>query len=410
MNQDERLKKIYERVGIVVLVAAAFFIGMSYKGHTSLSAARAQEALPGGDIGKPTDVSFSEFWKVWSYLEEKQVSADKVSDQDKVYGAIKGLAESYGDPYTVFFPPKESKMFESEISGNFEGVGMEVGLKDDVLTVIAPIKGSPSEKAGIMAGDKIIQIDATSTQYMSVDTAVTKIRGKKGTIVAFTVLREGSTEPLEIKVVRDTIDIPTIDSELKANGVYIIRLYSFSANSPALFRNALRSFILSGSNKLVLDLRGNPGGYLEAAVDMASWFLPVGKVVVSEDFKGKADPIYYNSKGYNIFNANLKMAILVDKGSASASEILAGALSEYDIAKLIGTDTFGKGSVQELVPITADTSLKVTVAKWLTPKGNSISDGGLKPHIEATTTAELIKSGKDVQLDKAFEYLLGPTR
>jgi carboxyl-terminal processing protease len=190
------------------------------------------------------------------------------------------------------------------------------------------------------------------------------------------------------------------------NGVFIINLYSFSAPSPNLFRGALREFVQSGSDKLVLDLRNNPGGYLEAALDMASWFLPTGKTVVTENFGDKMAPEVYRSKGYNIFTDKLKIVILVNEGSASASEILAGALQEYNKAILVGTKTFGKGSVQELVPITGDTSLKITVAHWFTPLGKPISNGGLTPNIQVDLTAENTKNGADPQMDAAVKYLL----
>jgi carboxyl-terminal processing protease len=187
--------------------------------------------------------------------------------------------------------------------------------------------------------------------------------------------------------------------------MYYIALYSFSENSPNLFRSALRSFVESGDTKLILDLRGNPGGYLEAAMDMASWFLPPGKIIVREDFGAGKEETVYRSKGYDVFNDNFKFVILVDSGSASASEILAGALSEYNKAILIGDQTFGKGSVQELVPVTDDTSLKVTIARWLTPNGNSISQEGITPHILVKPTEADIKAGKDVQLERAKEFL-----
>jgi carboxyl-terminal processing protease len=406
MNPQISPQKIYQLVLVVVLVAGAFFVGQ-FKG-TQQQAILPIIGVINPDTGKPADVDFAQFWQVWNILHEKHVSGDVIDGKKKVYGAIQGLAASYGDPYTVFFPPEESKMFQSEIAGNFEGVGMEVGIKDEVLTVISPLKGAPAERAGLQAGDRILQIDDVTTQNMSVDQAIERIRGKKGTVVTFFLSREGVEEPFTIKVTRDTIDIPIIETE-KDKDVFIIRLYSFTANSPQLFRNALREFVLSGSDKLVLDLRGNPGGYLEAAVDMASWFLPEGATIVTEDFSGKSEQISYTSKGYNIFNKGLKMAILVDKGSASASEILAGALAEEGVAVLVGTQTFGKGSVQELIPIDSDTSLKITVAKWVTPKGTSISDGGLKPDHEIAVTAEQIAAKDDVQLAKALEVLRAST-
>ena len=188
--------------------------------------------------------------------------------------------------------------------------------------------------------------------------------------------------------------------------MFVISLHNFSAISANLFRDALREFIESGTDKMILDLRGNPGGFLEAAIDMASWYLPAGKMVVTEDFGDNGKPRVHRSKGYNIFTDKLKMAILINQGSASASEILAGALQQHGKATLVGTRSFGKGSVQELVKITPDTSLKVTVARWLTPNGSSISDGGLSADVEVEFTTEDFEAGEDPQLDKAVELLL----
>ena len=199
--------------------------------------------------------------------------------------------------------------------------------------------------------------------------------------------------------------MPTIDTEAKSDGIFVIKFYSFSENSVNLFRDALVKFINSGSHKLVLDLRGNPGGYLDAAVNIGSWFVDEGKPIVSEDHMDGSAPTIYRSHGPRLFNEKLDLAVLVDGGSASASEILAGALHEYGIATLVGEKTFGKGSVQELVKITDDTSLKVTIAKWFTPKGISISDSGLEPDVKVDLTAKDFEAKKDPQMDKAVEIL-----
>jgi carboxyl-terminal processing protease len=403
----------------VIIATSAFFAG-TVVGNADAPEVSKVSTLINKEQGAPERIDFEAFWKAWNVLNEKYVSTkDMPSDQEKVWGAIEGLAASLGDPYTVFFPPVENKVFESEISGNFEGVGMEVAIKDGILTVVAPLKGSPAERAGILAGDKILKINGTSTIDMSVDKAVKLIRGKKGTTVVLTVLREGQKDTVEKSIVRDVINIPTLDTEIqypagtkaenktKNNAVFVIKLYNFSAISPELFRKALREFIDSGSHKLVLDLRGNPGGYLDAAVSMASWFLPSGKIVVTEDFGKNKDPKVYRSRGPALFNENLKFVVLVDGGSASASEILAGALKEHGVAKVVGTNTFGKGSVQELIKITPETSLKVTVARWLTPKGVSISEGGLKPDVEVKITPEESAAGKDPQMNKALEIMAG---
>ncbi len=410
-TNTSQYKKIVVSIALFVAFISVFYVGFaSGKAHT-VEASKIQtiNASLGATKDKPEDVDFALFWKAWNTVNEKFVRtkvASTTTDKDKVYGAIKGMVESVNDPYTVFFPPAEATSFESEIEGNFEGVGMEMGIKGEILTVITPLKGSPAEKAGIRPGDKVIQIEGKMTTDYSIDQAVKLIRGKKGTSVTLLVVREGVEKPIEIKIVRDTINLPTIDTKLdpKTN-IFTIKLYTFSAQSASLFRNALREFVDSKSNKLILDLRGNPGGFLDAAVDMASWFLPPGKTVVMEDYGNGKTEVVERSRGYNIFNENLRMVILIDGGSASASEILAGALSEYGKAKLVGTKSFGKGSVQEYIKLNSETALKVTVARWMTPNGKSISEGGLIPDVEVKLTAEDVTAGRDPQMNKAIELL-----
>lgn len=352
-----------------------------------------------------SDTQFSPFWDAWNILSNRFVDASSTTDQQKIYGSIKGLAASFGDPYTVFFPPNQSKMFQDDISGNFGGVGMEIGMKDNQLIVVAPLKDSPAARAGVKTGDYILSINGTSTVDMSVDEAVSDIRGPAGTAVKISFLTKDSNKPVERSITRDIIKIPTLDTVEKPGGIFIIKLYSFTSESPNLFRDALRKFILTGDHKMILDLRGNPGGYLDAAWDMASFFLPIGKTVVTEDFGTHGQPDIFRSKGYNVFGGNLQLLILVDGGSASASEILAGALQENGVAKLVGSKTFGKGSVQELIPITSDTSLKVTIAHWLTPNGHNLSHDGLDPDFPIIVTDKDITAGKDLVTDKAIEIL-----
>lgn len=396
--QDKKL--VYLLIGLPALLFA-LFIGIYIGGHGT-SQADFSSVTNGSYV---TSDQFAPFWKAWQILDEKYVAAASTSAQTKIYGSIQGLASSYGDPYTVFFPPQENKTFQEDISGDFEGVGMEIGIKNKQLQVVAPIKGSPADKAGVKSGDFIMLIDGTSTAAMSTDQAVNLIRGPKGTQVKITFLVQGTGKPVVKTLTRDVINIPTIDTKALSDGIYEISLYSFTATSPDLFRNALRQFVISGDHKLILDLRGNPGGYLDAAWDMASWFLPAGQVVVTEDFGKNGPPNIYRSKGYNVFNKNLDMIILVDGGTASAAEILSGALKEHGIATLVGTKTFGKGSVQELVPITSDTSLKVTIARWLTPNGHNLSHDGLDPDYKVDITDTDVASHTDSQLNKAVQLL-----
>lgn len=402
------MKKTYKKALYILLslglILGAFSFG-TYVGYSKRPEVEKVFSVINKEVPSDNKVDFNSFWKVWNLLNEKSIYAKKVSDQDRVYGAIEGMASSLGDPYTVFFSPKENKLFNDEIHGSFGGIGAEIGIKDKLLTIVAPLKGTPAFNIGIKSGDKIIKIDKTETNDMTVDHAISLIRGPKGTVVTLVILRPGERVTREFKITRDDIQIPTIDTELRPDGIFVIKFYSFSENSDNLFRLAINDFITSGSNKLILDMRGNPGGYLDAAVNIGSWFIDEGKIIVSEDFGENRKPIFYRSHGPKLFDDKLNLVVLVDGGSASASEILAGALKEHGVATLVGQKTFGKGSVQELISVTEDTSLKVTVAKWLTPNGLSLSDQGLVPDVEVKITDKDIEAKKDPQLDKAIEIL-----
>lgn len=401
-------------VSVALVAVLAFGAGLVVGGNGSASAVVARLPLVGDGLDPTPDqrTDLAPFWKAWNALKENYVnthaSSTLPSAKERLHGAIGGLAASYGDPYTVFLPPEEAKIFAENISGSFAGVGMEIGIKGGVLTVIAPLKGTPAERAGIRAGDQIATIDGKSTDGISVDKAVGKIRGPAGTTVSLTLIRGG--KPLDVKVVRDTIQVPETDDGLdEASGVYHIALYEFSANSASLFSQALARFKVSGSQKLVIDLRGNPGGYLDAAVDMASHFLREGAPVVIEDFGGKEPDQVHASLGYNDVPTGTKIVVLIDGGSASASEILAGALQDAGVATIIGTKSFGKGSVQTLLDLD-DGSLKITVARWVTPKGHWIMDNGITPDIEVAYVAPQSadapgKDKADSQMLRAIRFL-----
>lgn len=362
------------------------------------------------DVSVEARPDLEEFWRVWDLLETKFAETETsaaLTAQERLDGAIEGLVDSYGDPYTVYLPPVESAAFDENISGNFSGVGMEVGIRDRVVTVIAPLPGTPAEQAGVLAGDVVVSIDGTSTEDMRIDEAVKLIRGEKGTTVVLTVYREGELEFIDIPIVRDTIDIPTVRTE-EADDAFVVALYSFNAVAESQVQTALQEYVASGREKLILDLRGNPGGFLQSAVAIAGYFLPAGKVIVQEQFSDEEKNEVFRSRGRQIrlFNPD-NLVVLVDNGSASASEILAGALKDHGVATVIGSQTFGKGSVQELVKLDDGSSLKVTVARWLTPNGTSISDGGLEPDIVIGRSTAQRVAGEDPQLDAAERFLRG---
>lgn len=394
-------------IGLSILLATATFFSGLHIGNDARLEANIFSFFS-RDTRADDAVDMNEFWRVWNLLDRKFVissTTPPLSREEKIRGAIYGLVKSYNDPYTVYLPPQKSASFEEEISGNFSGVGMEVGIRENLITIIAPLPSTPAEKAGLIAGDTIVRIDEKSTEGMSIDEAVQRIRGEQGTKVTITIFRKGETEFKDITVIRDTITIPTSKTEIRDN-VFIISLYSFNALSEAEMQKALRAYVKSGKKKLILDLRGNPGGYLQSAVAIGSYFIPLGKTIVRESFGDDVKEQVYRSAGRELGSfAPEKFVVLVDEGSASASEILAGALKEHHVATIIGAQTFGKGSVQELVKLEDGSSLKVTIARWLTPNGTSISEGGLAPDIVVERTPADRAEQKDPQLDKALEFL-----
>jgi carboxyl-terminal processing protease len=353
----------------------------------------------------PPGVDPSILWEVWEKLEEKYIG--QIDYQNMIYGAAKGLAESLHDPYTVFYTPEESKMFMEDISGSFEGVGMEVGIRDGQLTVIAPLEGTPAKKAGILPGDKILKIEDVFTRDLTIYEAVKMIRGQKGTKVKLTILREGWEKPREFEIIRDVINIPSVKLEILDDDIAYLTIYQFNENTTAQFTKAAQRIKERDIKKIILDLRNNPGGLLDKVQDIAGWFLEKGSVVVTAQYADGKEEIY-RTKGPSTF-LNYHLVILVNKGTASGAEILAAALKEQKPeVKLIGERTFGKGSVQETLnigKIKREGLLKVTTAHWLTPKRRLIDKIGLEPDIKVELTQEDIEQGKDPQLEKAKEIL-----
>lgn len=395
----------------VLLAGGAFFSGIQFgQGAAGQGQLASLFSLFAAEPEVVPTTSLDEFWEVWHLLDEKfaaGTSTQQLSDTQKIQGAIDGLVDTYGDPYTVYLPPADTKSFTADISGEFSGVGMEVGIRDGFITIIAPLPETPAANAGLLAGDVITAIDSQSTEDMSISQAVDLIRGPKGSEVVLTIFRQGELEFQEISVIRDTIAIPTVRTE-QVDDTFVISLYSFNAVSERKVRDALIEYLNSGASTLVVDLRGNPGGFLESAVGIASFFLPSGKVVVQESFvdESKNDTFRANGRQAAEFTPQ-NLVVLVDGGSASASEILAGALQDHGVATVLGAQTFGKGSVQELVELADGSSLKVTIARWLTPNGTSISNGGLTPDIVISRTPQQQIAGEDPQREAALRFLSG---
>ena len=321
-----------------------------------------------------------------------------------IYGAISGMVKSLKDPYTVFLSPEEAKKFEEDISGFVEGIGAEIGIRKGQLVSIAPLEDTPADRAGLRAGDKIIKIDETITIDLTLDQAVTLIRGPRGTPVTLHILRDDWDTSKPIEIIRNVIAIPTLKLEFEENGIAVIKLFHFNEKAANEFADAAKRIQREGAKGLILDLRNNPGGFLEVSRDIAGWFIERGKIVTTEDFGGKKEKIEYRSSG-NASLASLPTIVLINQGSAAASEILAGALRDHLHIKLVGEKTFGKGSVQELEKLRDGSSLKVTVAKWLTPNGILINDTGLEPDVVVELTSEDIDEEQDPQLEKAIELL-----
>jgi len=354
------------------------------------------------EVCPPEDLDFSLFWESWKKLEEMYVDKEKFDVQEVIYGAISGMVKSLDDPYTVFFKPEDSQRFIEDVKGTFEGIGAEIGIRKGHLQVIAPLEGAPAQKAGLRAGDKIIEVNDTPTIDITIEEAVNLIRGPKGTEVTLTIYREDWNESKEIKIIRGEIEVPSLKWELIDNNTALIELYHFTLKAGSDFNIAASEILNSPAEKIILDLRNNPGGYLGVAEDITGWFLKKGEIILIEDYGETEKRKEHLSKGPAQL-LSYPIVVLIDNGSASASEILAGALRDNRGVKLIGETSFGKGSVQELEELSDGSSLKITVAKWLTPKGEMIADKGLEPDIKVEITEEDYEEGKDPQLDKAIE-------
>lgn len=407
MNNSENYqvkKNKWSWLAIILLMGASFAAGLSWAGKDNSSKIIAYSP-ESKQANSETAFDFNLYWEVWDKLRSDYVDKNKVKDEEMFYGSLRGLAASMDDPYTVFMDPKEAKEFADDLSGTFEGIGAEVGMRKDIITIIAPLAGMPAEKAGVKAGDKIYAIDGVSTLGLSVDEAVKKIRGEKGTEVTLTLIRENEDKPLEIKIVRGLIVVKSVKTELRNDGILVITVSNFNDDTMGLFNQAVKTALTKNPKGIILDLRNNPGGYLDTAISMASAWVKEGPVVVEQFGEGKRQE--YFAEG-NPSLGGFKTVVLINGGSASASEIVAGALRDYKKATIVGEQSFGKGSVQSLRDLSDGSALKITVAKWLTPNGDFINEKGIAPDLEIKLSKEDVDKNKDPQMVKALELILKP--
>lgn len=407
--------KKFRQILYFVLVAI-FFTNFGYFLATKKIGFTIQDFTPQVKITNQApvnqNVDFSLFWDVWNRLEQKYIDKSKLNPQQMVWGAIKGMVASLDDPYTVFLPPKENTQSKEDLSGEFEGIGAQLGMKNKRIVIIAPIAGSPAEQMGLKPGDWIMKVDGKDTGGWTVNDAVDKIRGPKNTKVVLTILRasdlakleestdiSGSIKPVEISITRAKISVPSVTLEYKGD-IAVLKIAVFGDTTTEEWQKFIAQIVREGkAKKIVLDLRNNPGGYLQSAVFVASEFLDGGTVVIQQNYDGTKDEMKVMRNGYL---TTQPMVVLVNEGSASASEIVSGALKVRGRATLVGKKTFGKGSVQEPEELAGGAGLHVTIAKWLLPDGSWINGTGIKPNVDFADNPD---TKNDEQLDKAVEIL-----
>lgn len=398
----------FQRFLITILVAIGFFYGGYYFGKRGFLF-EIRKNPPQIEITNryPSDkkIDFTLFWQVWDLVNQTYLERP-VDNQKMLYGAISGMVQSLGDPYTSFLSPDLNKSFGDALGGKYEGIGAELGLRDEQLIIVAPLDGSPAKAAGVKSGDKILKIDGESTYGITVSEAVVKIKGKSGTKVVLTLL-SGEEQPREVSITRSVISIASVTWEDKGNGIAYIRISRFGGETDQEWDKAVSEINVSMKelDAVIVDVRGNPGGYLESAVHVSEEFFK-GKPVVYEE-TATGEQISLDAKRAGAFEKVPGVFILVDGGSASASEILAAALRDNFGAKLIGTKSFGKGTIQDAKDFGDGSGIHITIAKWLTPKKQWIHKIGIEPDIKVEVTQDDVTNGVDPQLDKAIELAKG---
>jgi carboxyl-terminal processing protease len=380
-------------LAFTIVAATSFFIGR-YLLPSSVSTKVYTTINENGE----RQLVFSTFWEAWDELHRRYIG--ELNEEDLFYGAVSGMVSAAGDNYTAFANPRDTSQFEDALQGSFSGVGIEMGMRNGLITVIAPLTGSPAEQAGVREGDIIVAINGEAiTQETTLDDAVSQIRGPRGTEVTLTVIHRDARETDDVTIRRDQIHIESVKLETLDNNIAHVTVTNFNGDTAARFTAIMRQIIAQEASGLILDLRNNPGGYLQSSVDIASNFLEPGQLVVTETGKENRE---YKAKG-NPIAKDIPSVVLVNGGSASSSEILAGALHDVLNVPIIGQKTFGKGSVQEFIKLKDGSSLRITVAKWYTPNGLNIDEEGIAPTIPVEQNYD---TDQDEQLDVAIEQLL----
>lgn len=349
--------------------------------------------------GQSSELELGELRRIYALLKKNY---DGELDKSKLEeGAKAGFVAAAGDPYTTYLNAQAAKQLNDDLTGTLSGIGAEIGIKNEQLQVVAPIEGSPADKAGLQPGDRIQLINGEDTSDLSLDEAVTKIRGEKGTQVKLSISRRGG-QPFEVSITRDMIVVKSVEWKIQEPGIGYIKLSRFGTDTVELMEQAAVELKRQGAGKIILDLRNNPGGYLDGAVKVASQFVSNKLVVTEKKGKRVVDELYSTSGGQLV---GMPSVLLINNGSASASEIVAGALQDHGTAIVVGETSFGKGSVQEIKNLSRGAQLKITIAHWFTPKGRNISKEGIKPDVSVELSQDDYDNNRDPQLEKALERL-----
>ena len=394
---------------------SGYLFGRSEPAHGPLSfldvlqpsTARATEE---GVLTTDEQQRFTVFWETWQIVERDFYDKSQIDHQKLIFGAIKGMVDAVGDPYTVYQTPSQRELGDTDLRGSFDGIGIQVDMKENRLTVVAPIEGSPAEAAGFRPGDVVLAVDGKSLSGKTLNDTVGLIRGQRGTPVTLTVLRQGSNDPIEITVVRAEIKLKSVRVRMLDDQVGYLRISSFSASTGTEMAGAVKNLVEQQARGIIVDLRNNPGGYLQTSVEASAQFMDPGSVVLYQQ-SGNGDRRTYRTEGGGVAT-QVPLVVLVNRGSASASEIMAGALRDSGRAFLVGEKTFGKGTVQNVHELSDKSGLRVTTAQWLTPAEKPIQGVGLLPDqvIELPPTATISSEATradDAQLDAAVRHLLG---